>query len=118
MRWFLGIYLVAGFLLGLGLFGWALVSSTRRHGFFSTVRGAATTYVHELPLYWSVPWAAWTVLIAVPLIAVWAIVIGEWDPVGAIFLAFLWLLYFALLRWHLRAKAHHPDRPPGTRELE
>jgi hypothetical protein len=118
MRWFVGIYLVAGFLLGLGLFGWALVSSTRRHGFRSTVRGAATTYVHELPLYWSVPWAAWTVLIAVPLIAVWAIVIGEWDPVGAIFLAFLWLLYFALLRWHLRAKAHRPDRPPGTRELE
>jgi hypothetical protein len=78
----------------------------------------AKTYVHELPLYWRVPWAAWTVLIAAPLIAAWAIVQGEWDPLGVIFLALLWLLYFVLLRWHSRAKAHHPDRPPGTRGLE
>jgi hypothetical protein len=27
----------------------------------------------------------------------------EWDWLGAIFLALLWLLYFGLLRWHLRS---------------
>lgn len=40
MRWFVGIYLVVGFLLAIGLYGWATVSSIRRHGFRSTVRGA------------------------------------------------------------------------------
>jgi hypothetical protein len=40
MRWFVGIYLVLGFLLAIGLYGWATVSSIRRHGFRSTVRGA------------------------------------------------------------------------------
>lgn len=51
------------------------------------------------------PWAAWTFLIAAPLIAGWAIVKVEWDLVGAIFIALIWLFYLALLRWHLRAKA-------------
>jgi len=45
------------------------------------------TYAEELPLYWRVPVAAWTFVIALPLIAAWAIVNGDWDPVGAIFLA-------------------------------
>ena len=44
-------------------------------------------------------------LIALPLIAAWATFKGDWDPVGAIFLALLWLLYLGLLRWHRRAKA-------------
>jgi hypothetical protein len=60
MSWFVGIYLVVGFLLAIGLYGWATVSSIRRHGLRSTVRGAAKTYLRELPLYWRVPWAAWT----------------------------------------------------------
>jgi hypothetical protein len=111
IRWFLAIYLVVGFLLGIGLYGWALVSSIRRHGLRRTVSGAAKTYAHELPLYWRVPWAAWTVLIAAPLIAAWAIAIGDWDPLGAIFLALLWLFYLTLLRWHLRSKPHHSRRP-------
>jgi hypothetical protein len=118
VRWLIGIYLIVGFVVGIGLYGWAIVSSIGRHGFRKAIRGAAKTYVHELPLYWRVPWAAWTVLIAAPLIAAWAIVQREWDPLGVIFLALLWLLYFVLLRWHSRAKAHHPDRPPGTRKLE
>ena len=115
MRWFVGIYLVVGFLLAIGLYAWAIVSSLRRHGFRSTVRGAAKTYIHELPLYWRVPWVAWTVLIAAPLIAASAIVRGDWDPLGAIFLALLWLLYLGLLRWHSRSKPHHSRRPPRTR---
>jgi hypothetical protein len=61
-----------------------------------------------------VPWAAWTVLIAAPLIAGWALITGEWDWVGAIFLALLWLLYFGLLRWHLRSKAYHAVDLRGT----
>jgi hypothetical protein len=117
MSWFVGIYLVLGFLLAIGLYGWATVSSIRRHGFRSTVRGAAKTYLHELPLYWRVPWAAWTVLIAAPLIAAWALITGEWDWLGAIFLALLWLLYFGLLRWHLRSKAYHAGRSAGNRGL-
>jgi hypothetical protein len=117
MKWFVGIYLVLGFLVAVGLYGWATASSIRRYGFRSTACGAAKTYVHELPRYWRVPWAAWTVLIAAPLIGAWAIVEGEWDPLGAIFLFLLWLLYLALLRWHLRAKRHQPHRPPRTREL-
>jgi hypothetical protein len=117
MRLLIGIYLVVGFVFGIGLYGWATVSSIRRHGVRNTFRGAATTYAHELRLNWRVPWAAWTVLIAAPLIAAWAIVTGDWDPLGAIFLALLWLLYFVLLRWHRRAKAHDPDPLPRSRGL-
>jgi hypothetical protein len=54
--------------------------------------------------------AAWTFVIALPLIAAWAIVNGDWDPVGAIFLALLWLLYFGLLRWHWAAKGRARER--------
>jgi hypothetical protein len=64
MRWFVGIYLAVGFLLAIRLYGWAMVSSIRRHGFRSTGRGAAKRHIHELPLYWRVPWPAWTALIA------------------------------------------------------
>ena len=117
MRWAIGFYLMIGFLLALGLYGWATVSSIRSHGFRKTVRGAVKTYVRELPLYWRVPWAAWTLLLVAPLIAAWAIIEGEWDSLGAIFLAFLWLLYFALLRWHLRLKAHRADGPSETHGL-
>jgi hypothetical protein len=93
--------------------GFLVVTSIRRHGFRNAARSAARTYVEELPLCWRVPWAAWTFLIAAPLIAVWAIVKGEWDPVG-IFLALLWLLYLALLRWHsvANARARNVERPP------
>jgi fatty acid desaturase len=71
---------------------------------------AARTYAEELPLYWRVPVAAWTFVIALPLIAAWAIVNGDWDPVGAIFLGLLWLLYFGLLRWHSAAKGRARER--------
>ena len=104
MGTFVAVYLAIGFLLGLALFGWLAVSAIRRHGVRNAVRGAARTYAEELPLYWRLPVAAWTFEIALPLIAGWAIVNGDWDPVGAIFLALLWLLYFALLRWHWAAK--------------
>jgi hypothetical protein len=84
----------------VALFGWLAVSTVRRHGLRNAVRRGAQTYVDELPLYWRVPVAAWTFVIALPLIAFWAILNGEWDPVGAVFVALLWLLYLALLRWH------------------
>jgi hypothetical protein len=86
------------------------VSSVRRHGLRSTVRGAAKTYLRDLPLYWRVSWAAWTLLIAAPVIAAWALVTGEWDWLGAIFLGLLWVLYLGLLRWHFRSKTYQPDR--------
>jgi hypothetical protein len=56
-------------------------------------------------------------VIALPLIAAWAIVKGEWDPVGLIFVALLWLLYLGQLRWHLQAKAlaRNVERRPRRR---
>lgn len=111
MATFIGVYLAVGVLVGFALFGSVAVSSIRRHGFRKAVRGAARTYVAELPLYWRVPVVGWIFVIALPLIAVWNVVKGDWDPVGAIFVAFLWLLYLALLRWHYRAKARARDTP-------
>ena len=98
------VYLAVGFVISFALYGWIAVSSVRRHGFRNAARGAARTYVEELTTYWRVPVVAWMFVIALPLIAVWASVKGDWDPVGAVFLALLWLLYLALLRWHYRAK--------------
>jgi hypothetical protein len=105
MRTFVVVYLALGFLAGLALFGWVAVSSVRRHGFGRAVRGAVGTYVEELPLYWRVPLVAWMFVVALPVVAVWAIIDGEWDPVGAVFVALIWLLYLALLWWHYRAKS-------------
>jgi hypothetical protein len=99
------VYLAVGFLIAIALFGWIAVSSVRHHGFRNAARGAARTYVEELPMYWRVPVAGWMFVIALPAIAVWASVQGDWDPVGAVFVGLLWLLYLALLRWHYRAKA-------------
>jgi hypothetical protein len=114
---FIGVYLGIGFLVAFGLLGWLMVSSVRRHGFRSTVRGAVRVYLEELPLNWRVPVAAWMFLIALPLIAAWSILADEFDEVGAIFVTLLWLLYFALLRWHRRAKARARSvpRPPRRR---
>jgi len=102
---FVAVFLAVGFLIGFALFGWLAVSSVRRHGFRNAVRGAARTYVEELPPYWRVPVAGRMFVIAVPLIAVLAIVKGDWDSVGAILVSLLWLIYLTLLRWHYRAKA-------------
>jgi hypothetical protein len=117
VRTFAAVYLAVGFLIVIGLFGWLAVSSVRRHGVRNAVRGAARTYVEELPLYWRVPVAAWICVIVLPLIAAWATIKGEWDPVGVIFVALLWLLYFALLRWHWRAKARARDAHRYARRL-
>ena len=107
MRTFVAVYLAVGFVIGFGLLGWIAVASARRHGLRHSLHRAAQTYVAELPLYWRVPVVAWTCLIALPVIAVWAIAEGEWDPVGAAFVALLWLLYLALLKWHHRALKRH-----------
>jgi len=107
---FVAVYLAIGSLLALALFGWLAISAIRRHGVRNAVRGAARTYAEELPLYWRVPVAAWTFVIALPLIVAWAIASGDWDPVGTIFLALLWLLYFGLLRWHRAAKGRARGR--------
>ena len=108
------VWLVVGSLIGLALFGWIAASSVRRHGFRRAVRWAGRTYVEEIPTYWRVPVVGWLFVIALPLIAVWASVKGDWDPVGAVFVGLLWLLYLALLRWHYRVKA----RRRGTRNVE
>jgi hypothetical protein len=105
VRTFATVFLAVGFVLGFGLFAWAALASIRRHGFRNAVRDATRAYVAELPLYWRVPIAAWLFVVALPLLAVWGIVEGEWDPVAAAFLAVLWLAYLVLLRWHFRAKA-------------
>jgi MFS family permease len=105
------VYLAVGFLIGFALFGWIAVCSVRRHGYRDAVRGAARTYVEELPMYWRVPVVGWLYVIALPVIAVGASVRGDWDPIGAVFLGLLWLLYLALLRWHYRAKARDRGSP-------
>ena len=105
METVVAVYLAVGFLIGFALFGWIAVSSVRRHGFRNAARGAARTYIEDLPLYWRVPVVGWMFVIALPLIAMWATVRGDWDPVGAVSVGLLWLLYLSLLRWHYRAKA-------------
>lgn len=62
-------------------------------------------------MYWRVPVVGWVFVIALPLIAVWASVRGEWDPLGAVSVGLLWLLYLCLLRWHYRAKARGRGSP-------
>jgi hypothetical protein len=105
VRTFIIVYLAIGFVIGLGLYGWAAVSTVRRQGFWLAVRNGARIYVEEFPLYWRVPVVAWMFVFALPLIAGWATLSGDFDPVGAIFVFLLWLLYLGLLRWHYRAKA-------------
>jgi hypothetical protein len=98
------LYLAIGFLIGFGLYGWATVSTVRREGFRVAVRNGARSYIEALPLYWRVPVVAWMFVVALPLIAGWATLNGDFDPVGAIFVFLLWLLYLGLLRWHYQAK--------------
>jgi hypothetical protein len=102
---FIIVYLAVGFLIGLGFYGWAAVWTVRRRGFWVGVRNGARIYIEEFPLYWRVPVVAWMFVIALPLIAAWATLNGDFDPVGAVFVFLLWLLYLGLLRWHYRAKA-------------
>ena len=112
---FVVVYLLVGFAICLGLAGWVLVTSVRRHGLRRAIRGGARAYFDYLPLHPRTAISAWTFVVALPLIAVWAIAKGDWDPVGAVFVALLWLAYFALLRWHQRAKARARDREQGER---
>jgi hypothetical protein len=102
---FIIVYLAFGFLIGLGFYGWAAVRIVRRRGFWVGVRNGARTYIEEFPLYWRVPMVAWMFVIALPVIAAWATLNGDFDPVGAVFVFLLWLLYLGLLRWHYRARA-------------
>ena len=105
MATFIIVYLAIGFLVGLGMYGWAVVSGVRREGFRVAVRRGAQIYIEELPLYWRVPVVAWMFVVALPLIAAWATLNGHFDPVGAILVFSVWLLYLGLLRWHYRARA-------------
>jgi len=101
---FIGVYLILGLAVGVGLYGWVLISSIRRHGVRATTGGAIRMFVRDLPLSWRVPWAAWTFVIGIPIVMAWTTLGGGFDPFAAIALAIVWLLYVALLRWHLRAK--------------
>jgi hypothetical protein len=114
VRTFIGVYVAVGFLVGFGLFGWLGISSVQRRGLRATVRGAARTLAEELPLYWRVAVAAWMFVIALPLIAAWAVLEGEVDAAGVISVTLAWLLGLALLRWHLRAKARARETPRRT----
>jgi hypothetical protein len=102
---FVVVYLAIGFLIGFGLYGWAAVSTVRRQGFRVAVRNAARTSIEEFPLYWRVPVVAWMFVIALPAIAGWATLHGDFDPAGAVAVVLLWLLYLELLQWHYRAAA-------------
>jgi len=99
------VYLAVGFLTGLALYAWASVSSVRRHGFRKAARLAGRGYLEELPLNPRTRTASWLLVIALPVIAIWASVSGEWDPGAAVLAGLLWLFYLAMLRWHYRAKA-------------
>jgi hypothetical protein len=74
VRTFTLVYLAAGFAIGIGLFGWAAVSSVRRHGFRRTLSGTRKFFREELPLYPKVPIAAWLGIIAFPALTIWATV--------------------------------------------
>lgn len=104
MQIFIGVYLILGIAIGVGLYGWVLVSSIRRYGYRATIGGAIRTFGQELPINWRVPWAAWTFAVGIPLVMVWTTLTSGFEPAGAVGLAIVWLLYLALLRWHLRAK--------------
>lgn len=105
MKTFVVVYLVVGFAIAIALLSWAFVASARRHGFRNTIRHSVRGYVEYLPLHPRTRISAWMFVIALPVIAAWEIVDGEWDPIGAVFVAVLWLAYFALLRWCSRARA-------------
>jgi len=92
------VYLAVGFLTGLALYGWASVSSVRRHGFRKAARLAGRGYLEELPLNPRTRTASWLLVIRLPVIAIW-------DPGAAVLAGLLWLFYRAMLRWHYRAKA-------------
>jgi len=111
---FVIVFLCVGFLVGVGLYAWAAVSSVRRHGPWAAVRSAARTYVEELSHYWRVPVVAWTFVLAAPAIAGWAALSGEFDLIGAIFVFVLWLLYLGLLTWHYRARGRRSRRRVGA----
>jgi len=107
---FIGVYLILALAVGLGLYGWILISSIRRHGIRATIGGAIRTFVHELPVNWRVRWAAWAFVIGIPVVVAWTTLAGGFEPAGTAALAIVWLLYVALLRWHLRAKRRRSDR--------
>jgi hypothetical protein len=102
---FIVVYLAFGFVVGFGLFGWAALSSVRRHGFRNSVTGGAQELVNELPFYWRVPVVAWLGIIALPVLSAWAFIRDGVDALGVIILCLLWLGSFALLRWRRSAKA-------------
>jgi hypothetical protein len=110
VRTFTLAYLAAGFAIGIGLFGWAAVSSVRRHGFRRAVSGTRKFFREDLPLYPKVPLAAWLGIVAFPVLAIWATVVDGFDAAGAVALFLLWLGSLALLRWHLKARARWQRR--------
>jgi hypothetical protein len=117
---FIIVYLAVGFLIGLGFYGWAAVWTVRRRGFWVGVRNGARIYIEEFPLYWRVPVVAWMFVIALPLIAAWATLNGDFDPVGAVFVFLLWLLYLGLdsgpVLLPARARGRRPGRPVRLRD--
>jgi hypothetical protein len=98
METFVAVYLMIGFLIGFGLLGWLAVSTVRREGFRRAIGSGARTYLEYFPRYWRVPVVAWTFVIALPLMATWATLKGDFDAVGAIFVFLLWMLCLGLLR--------------------
>jgi hypothetical protein len=98
------VVLAVGLLAAVALLGWAAAHEVRRHGFRRAARAAVRGYVSELPLYWRSPIVAWMLLVALPVIGIWATATEGFDAAGAVVLAVLWLLALALLRWHLRAR--------------
>jgi hypothetical protein len=102
-------YLAAGIAAGAAVIGWAAVTSVRRHGFRSAVRGAARASTDDPPLVGAF---AWLCVLAYPVLFVIAVATDGFDAVGAAAVFVLWLGAIGLLRWHLRARSRRRAREP------
>jgi hypothetical protein len=109
------LFVVTGFVLGACLWVWLGVSAVRRRGFAGAMRAAKRQIAYELPRNLLVVAAAWTFVVAAPVIAAWTIVTGDFDLVGFLLVAALWLMYLGLLRWRRRSVQPASREPSWTR---
>lgn len=104
MATFIAIYLLLGFAIFAALVVWIVVDSVRTMGVRQAVRAAGRELAHDLSLSWRLPWAAGTFLVGIPFLGAWCALNGSLDAAQAVGLAIVWLLWLAVLRWHLRAR--------------
>jgi hypothetical protein len=107
MRTFVLVYVALGVVIGAVLFGWAAVSSVRRHGLRSAVRAGVREALDDPPLLGTF---AWLCVLAFPLLFVVAVATDGFDLAGAVAFLLVWLVGLALLRRQLRRRAGTPRR--------